>query len=228
MTEFPRREKIDEEFTQINLGPEKSLVYNQEISHLLTKKNREDFLELIKLAKTKNGKTAEKDGNKIVLIGLNPTQGRGGSSHYYRASMDENDYFIKEVSVKQLKDYGGGAGEIRAMIKAKELLKDFPDVEIMDYQLGYQGNRKTFLIAKYNQVLETNMGEYLDSLEDNKELEKMLLLKHRVEEIAKILRPYFFEIKYQNMAYDEKTDKVIIFDLMEKPPRGETGTIKVD
>jgi hypothetical protein len=69
--------------------------------------------------------------------------------------------------------------------------------------------------------MNDDFGMYLNllSLKIGEKSEKFLELEARKKTIIERLRPYFSEVKTHNLAYDEKRDVIIVFDLLKKLPQ---------
>lgn len=207
---FPKRSELPGgEFTQIEFNNGQILAQQKDTTEVITRKNRNDFLELINKATDLEG-VYEQGGLKIQL--LNTALTVGGKRFYFKLNLQGHDYFVKKTSSKQLKEFGGGANELIVMNQAKSLLAGLQGVRVAGYKLGYQDKEYSYLISDYNENLAVTLEQYLLSEPINiDDIEK------RVEKIKKILQPHFQDVKDYNMSYDKDTDEIVIFDLFTKP-----------
>ena len=134
-------------------------------------------------------------------------------SWHYKVDHSGESYFAKRTVGRMVEQTGGGQGEIIAAEDARELLKHLDWVEVADYQIGYQDDRESFVITKWQPALELTIEEYLKTNPDNAEL-----VRERAKELKKILKG-FYNVREDNMAYDLATGKVILYDLNEKPKK---------
>jgi hypothetical protein len=106
----------------------------------------------------------------------------------------------------------------RSTIKARELLKDLPYVEIIDEQLGYIGDDFELFVSKWDDRLDNRnkilIKSYLNKILTDNDPKKYDELVERISKIKERLRSYH-DLHYHNMVYDIKKDKIVLFDLQE-------------
>lgn len=211
MNNFPKRVENQHGFVEIDFGNEKKILHSKDFSNALNKKNREVFLSLLNKATNDFGKEFTQDGISIYLLkaAIHDTID-SEPVYYYKVSFDGQNYFVKKASLHETIRSGGGVSEVQGMLEAKELIKDIPDVEVVDYKLGYQDHWNTLLVSSWNESLQNTLQN---------DLEAAKILKNKIELIRSKLKPHFFDVKLQNMAYDKEKEKIIIFDFITKPSK---------
>ena len=130
-------------------------------------------------------------------------------SDVFKVSVGEDNFFVKR---DHLRSSIGGQKEYLSSVAFKENFKNDPDIEVIDFQLGYTNadpnHPITYFVSKWED-LET-VAEYLkrSDLEpkDKKDIE---------DKVTKARGPSFnyYDIKAENMCYDPKTKKIKIFDI---------------
>lgn len=133
---------------------------------------------------------------------------------YFKVEINGQAFFVKKTPAHYLHpDSTHGIAERRSLEKAKELLKDLENVEMVDFQLGYKDqNGKTYFVSKFLD-LPTLAETYRQLSKSKKGLEKKEKLKARVEKIEEIFRyNHFIDFHVSNILYDEKTEKFYLFD----------------
>lgn len=127
-----------------------------------------------------------------------------GMGSYLKAELGDEKYFVKTVPAYF--DKVMGVEEFQTLKRARDVLKDFPDVEVLDFQLGYQDKDKTYFVAKWIDFPKVDeVGDLHPGLFD------------RAKEIENLLEENGFVDGHSgNMFYDEKTGKIYIYDISEK------------
>ena len=89
---------------------------------------------------------------------------------------------------------------------------DFDDVDVIDFQLGYQDeDRRTYFVSKWEDGV--NFGDYMTDLSNRKMFAERDKLVERFDQIYDTLGDKFIDKNYYNMLYSPKTDKLIVFDI---------------
>lgn len=153
----------------------------------------------------------EEDGVTIKLL--------DSLGKYVKADIEGNSYFIKREKghySKTIPSYG--ADEFRSTNLLKKMVENEPDVETVDFQLGYQDDEgTTYFISKW--VYAPRMREYLLQLsaaseEGDEEARKLReALVKRVSTLDTFLKEQgFVDISENNMFYEPETGKIMLFD----------------
>ena len=145
----------------------------------------------------------EKEGVVVRFL----SSGGEGRQHY-QVAVGHHVFFLKTTDTILLYEAGletqNGYEEFSSAQRAREILASLPDVEIVEYHLGYSSDTQKFVLSKWydNLTLLSDSPARRASLQD------------RVEEIQTLLLDAGFEdVEDYNMAYDEKKKKIILFDL---------------
>lgn len=181
-------------------GEKNKLAYSQNFKDLIHSNPGviKSFLEIIKEL-DQVGKTIGKDGIQVELI---DEKGVGFLSKYYKASLKGNEYFIKETPYS----------EVRDTLKAKDLLKDIPWAEVVDFQLAYNDSKgRDFFVATWNE--SPTIEDYLK--DDANEKKNGEVLRSRIQQLKDTLGSGYFDVNERNIFYDDVDDKLILFDLNE-------------
>lgn len=143
----------------------------------------------------------------------------GGYSDCFKVIIGEDKFFIKRDQ-KRMNLVGihsvGGLGEYADTAYAKHRLKNNPDIEVIDSQLGYTKNeyknRLGYFVSKWEDM-ET-VSEHL--ARPNLTPEEIKEIKEKLEKVRKLFHS-FHDIKPENMFYNPKNKKIMMFDLNENP-----------
>lgn len=222
MSRFPKRSEVEGgQFTQVDFNRDTTLVQKKEFASLLTKKNRQAFLELTTQL-TQPGQKSEKDGVQVEFLREKDSMDFSSRPRqYFKLYLEGQTFFVKKCPFVASVGFGGGAQEILDMQDAKKLLSNLIDTEIPDYQLGYEDAKDTYLFSKWDEALKVNLDDYLDNIdsssnpEPSQEIDRDWLVE-KVKEINKVLKPHFSDLDSVNLAYDLARKKIIVFDLIKK------------
>ena len=227
------RERLKDGFTTVDAGDNNRWAYTKEFNDL--KHEKPDALNLaLKLMKElkTEGQTAEEQDIKVMLVGKKEAEPRTKDTvHYYKLDVliegITHSFFIKRTPIAY-KKYGGGYSEAVSSHKAVELLKEknIKNVQIVDFQFGYDDEENWYFVSKWNEALQHPMDQYIENLDryikenpigsDSQRLELEQLIE-RVKNIRTALVNYS-DIAAYNMYYNPEADEVtILFDLFEGP-----------
>ncbi|OGI90230.1 hypothetical protein A2911_02400 [Candidatus Nomurabacteria bacterium RIFCSPLOWO2_01_FULL_40_15] len=153
------------------------------------------------------------EGNvRVVFI-------RATFSHLFKVIIGENIFFVKRDKAR-LQMPGvfpvGGQGEYTDSAIAKEGLKNDPDIEIIDFQLGYTREDAKHPVAYFVsrwEELQTVTG-YLSN--PNIKPEEKKEIEAKVTKAFRLFQTYH-DVSTKNMFYDPRTKKIKMFDLNENP-----------
>lgn len=131
---------------------------------------------------------------------------------YFKAQVGEDSFFIKKE--KSSSNEQGGVSELLVSEQVKRILKDFTDVEVVDYQFGFadKKNGTQYFVSKWADGL-VNMGDFFEKGEDFDQIRE---LRKRINQIKEALieagcRVYDFDV--HNAFFDPETKKIVLFDL---------------
>jgi hypothetical protein len=155
----------------------------------------------------------------------------------YKVLVDGQAFFIKKGALTKGGDIYGpkasvndGAVEWLSAEKAKEMLKDLPWVEVVDYKLGYtrksdkEGPGEGYFVSKFYPASCIALDDYIKDLRRKINQKKSeasetasLHLENLQEKISVLQEKLwdFFDVREGNMLYNPEEDKIIIFDLSE-------------
>lgn len=134
------------------------------------------------------------------------------TSDIYKVEIGNHAFFMKTQNKEYAKRFGGGLHEFTSRIKLKELFKDIPNVEIIDYKLGYTGKKNKYFISTWIEHSDdiVEMDRFIN-LDYKLHQEKSRELSDRTTQITDNLRD-FYELDIQNFLYDIKRDTILIQD----------------
>lgn len=185
-------------------------------------KNFLNLLESEEFKNTQEGDTLEQNGIKLTILSKHKKDWMENENEFrglrLKLEVDGHTFFVKQ---EKGKIFHKGYQEANSAQKAKELLKELelPNVELYEPQLGYQTKDNSFFVSKWIDL--PTLSKYLLNLTDSskfdeetytKNIKKAQELQRRERQIAKKLKK-FPDVYAHNMFYDEKTDKIILFDL---------------
>lgn len=173
-----------------------------------------------------NGTFEEKDYKITAIDSTGSSEGQSGPLNaYFKVQAGGEIFFVKRIPgyFKQ----GRGVSEFASMQRAKELLKDLDNVEVVDFQFGYQDKKDaTYFVSKWEEgeLLEKYLERLLPTTSSKAgNTEISLIADHEYERIRKIrneiIKKLFVEFKdvsAHNMIYCLNTKKVIVFDIHKR------------
>ena len=148
-----------------------------------------------------------------------------------KLKLGDKTFFIKiEKKISKHSKYQHGYEEFLSTQKAIELLEEIPNVEVCDFQLGYQDDKFSIFVSSWIDFLRLDV--YIDQLkikaaksEPGAE-EELKTLITTLKKICQILEPSvleknrkterYIDVREGNMFYDPQTKKIILFDLSEE------------
>jgi len=228
----PRIEKQEEDSTT-NIKSEKSgreVRVVKEFNDLLNANPEivEAFLEINNILKS--GQYNEgyqiSDINKIVNVEIISRERRRLPGHFketycLKVKIHVGDEISDEMSpVFFIKTSPGiwfdpetsmGVEEFEAAEQAKQLLKDWPDVEVVDFMLGFKDikNHRTIFVSKW--INGIRLDEYCEHEKNQKKINEVF---RRAREIRCFLEKNgLIDAIYKNMFYDPVEKKFTIFDI---------------
>ena len=134
---------------------------------------------------------------------------------YFKVEMDGHAFFVKRTKgfYEAIGVKSEGVDEYRSAQEAQHALEGIKNVEVIDFQLGYQdGKGGTYFVSKWLDYPKLN--RYLATLTSKEDLELKTRLEQRIRNIITHLQQkWFVDAWDQNMLYDPLTDKIIVFDV---------------
>lgn len=124
--------------------------------------------DILKSKKAEDGEVIEEQGLKITVIGSVEWDAFGAwqrKGYYLKAEFAGNEFFVKTVpGYYKRATEGGGVEEFQSMQKARELLDGQSDIEVIDFQLGYQDTdcNVSYFVSKW--VNAIGLNDYLEKL----------------------------------------------------------------
>ncbi|MBU0998966.1 hypothetical protein KKG24_01475 [Patescibacteria group bacterium] len=140
-------------------------------------------------------------------------------SDVFKVIVGKDKFFVKRDQGR-LQMFGvhlvGGQSEYSDSVLVKHQLKDDPDIEVIDFQLGYTNhndkNPIAYFVSKWEE-LET-VGKYLSN--PNLKIEERQEIKNKVAKVRRLFSE-FHDINMENMFYNPNTKKIKMFDLNIDP-----------
>lgn len=127
----------------------------------------------------------------------------------FKLSTPAGDFFIKCENVYK---GHGGFNEFKSNEVAQERIKDLPNVEVIEGQLGFSDKEHDYFVAPWRGGMKEAMY-YLYTPDGNAiSPEDKQVLDQTIKEIDLRL-PEFTDNDAHNMFYDVKTKKIMLFDL---------------
>ncbi len=138
-------------------------------------------------------------------------------NYHYKVTVGEKSFFLKMSPTSAAPD---GYGEFQSSrFAATEL--NIPGVEIVKAELGFSSRDRNYFVAEWDDRLRIPLLVQIQLLQDefkenpaNQELKNKLdSLMTRLNQLRGELKKHFIDSGENNMAYDEATDTIILFDL---------------
>jgi len=127
--------------------------------------------------------------------------------YFFKVEIGDKKFFVKCEKGSGLRGYE----EFSSSAEARELLKDMQDVEVVDFQLGYQdAHGNSYFVSRWQDL--PTLVEYLDELNSSRRDSEAAELYTKVKAIREVL-PSFSDIAVWNMFYDAAKKKFYLFDL---------------
>lgn len=132
----------------------------------------------------------------------------GGSVPAFKVSQGDLELFVKVENV--FKGHGGSK-EFHSSHVAAELLKDIPEIEVIEGQLGYSDKNHEYFVAPFKKDVVTflSLTKTNAHLITEAEREHLVLLLRLINTRLKD----FSDLSPANLFFDLKTRKILIFDL---------------
>lgn len=132
----------------------------------------------------------------------------GGSVPAFKISSGDVELFVKVETV--FKGHGGNK-EFHSSHVAAELLKDVPEIEVIEGRLGYSDKNREYFVAPFKKDVVTflSLTKTNAHLITEAEREHLVLLLRLINTRLKD----FSDLSPANLFFDLKTRKIVIFDL---------------
>ena len=198
-----------------NLETSRRKIAYDETAADLIEKNPKLLKRILDAKQSLNGRTGPRDliseGINIHLIEDNIDQ------KYLKLSIQGKEYFIKFTPKELQAKYSGGVTEYKRLESAKEQIEKagLENVRFVNFRFAYEDSKNTFFVSDYEPAAATNLANYIIVLEQSKSStakNQIIKLKDRAAKIKSVL-PNFKDASERNLAYDPKTDQIVIFDL---------------
>ena len=167
---------------------------------------------VIRLCRALSQKTDSKGYRSLDEAEISVTLLEGGKAPKFLVSKGDNRFFIKSSEATTRGDRGIDQLEASALAREKLANSHLAEsVEVVDYQLGYSDKNKTYFVSKYSTVARSPLSisrSWLTSEQIEDALRKLDAAQEVLDE--------FFDINARNVAYNEDTKKLVLFDLSTK------------
>ena len=142
---------------------------------------------------------------------------------FFKAKVGDELFFVK-IRPGLRGGTGRGAEEFRSLEEASKALEGMDRVKVIDFQLGYQDEDRTYFVSKWKDAVMLSdyligfnrriiSGETLPVEEEVKRQE----LRSREKIIGTILHENGFEdFHFDNVLYEPATDIMYVFDVHKK------------
>jgi len=167
--------------------------------------------------KERVGAILENENIRVVYIGRH-RQSKDRKYFKVFVKLDNSEYFVKRVDI--IGEYIGkatlstGPEELMEMDQIKSDIKDVEDVRVLDYKLGYADEKVSYYVAKYEEALENSFDDIMfDQPQITPLKERYYKMLGAVGDAVSQSQRRFSDFG-GNVAYDKKTDKFILFDLL--------------
>ncbi|GEM_PF-4353235 len=175
------------------------------------------------------GYSIEERGLKLSPIGTSPTleehvhgYGKypGNKGMYLKVEIQGEAFFVK--TKPGYLEKGKASDELLSLKKVKELLNNLKNVEVVDFQLGYQDRDRSYFVSRWEDgitLFDFMMEQRIEN--SDKESQRILYnkkgneLEERLQQIESRLKD-FADVNWQNILYDPKTEKLTVFDVHDK------------
>lgn len=164
------------------------------------------------------GKLPNTDGDIVSEGDIKIVHKKQPYSDIFEVTIGEDKFFVKRDSGKRLKDQliksfrVGGTNEYADSLTARLGLKDDPDIEVIDFQLGYNNNDEEnpikYFVSRWEDL--KTCSEYIEEGNLSDEVKSELVRK--IEKAQRLFREYQ-DIRPENMFYNPITKKIVMFDL---------------
>jgi hypothetical protein len=216
----------------------RELIYSDEFKKLINENPDalKNFLEIEKEIKSKMDAGSLKPGEIFersdviveIMSGVRLYEPLKRPGYYLKVGLAGQRFFVKRVGGYFKHKLGYGAKEFLSTQKVKELLLGIENVEVVDFQLGYQDPKRdvTYFVSKWidcvvlcDHIIEIRREIMKSDDEDLKKEYRNILVT--IEIIRQKLEELFHDFGTTNMLYDSKNKKIIVYDLHLKAPLEE-------
>lgn len=214
--------------------PRRELEYVDEFKEVVH--SHPGIIDLFKRIREKSKQEIPNDGfweeNDIIVT---PIDYKGeflldeSGGDYFKVKVDNNDYFVKcKRGYHRGKIGSGGVDEANSLNLAREMIKGIANVDVVDFQLGYQDEKTqtSYFVSKW--MGGVNLSHFLgrkdadipaDEIDAWPKLKKEL--RDRTYAIYKAIGENFRDVANNNMMYDPVSGKITIFDIHYIDPSRE-------
>lgn len=177
-----------------------SLVYNPEFE-----KYKDRYKNIVsEVKKVLDGEKV--DGIDVELLKTSPN----GKS-YFRLEIGGEKFFVKKIPENHKQ---GGVEEFKTAQETRNrlLMANVEKVKVIEYIFAFTGNNSRFVVSRYDDKLDTTLAMYMNQCWKKGKTEDLKKLEVRFESLYKIFSDYY-DFRPGNMAYDQDTDEIVLFDL---------------
>lgn len=210
--------------------PKRKLEYADEFKDVVH--NHPGIIDFFKRIREKSKQEIPNGGfweeNGVVIAPVNrsgETLLDKAGSDFFKVKVDENEYFMKckRGYLNNEEVESGGVDEANSLKLAREMIKGMDNVDVVDFQLGYQDEKTntTYFVSRW--ISGVKLSHYLgkeeteiapNEIETRKKTEEELW--NRAYAIYDALGDNFWDAGPNNMMYDPTSGKITIFDIHKK------------
>lgn len=161
--------------------------------------------------------------NRDLVSNRLQTERRVDKTDYFKVDINGIAYFVKYATVTQ----NPGFDEFQATHKAKELLADLLDVEVVEAQLGYQDDQHSWYVASWKKLetagyipydsgrLSNDYGKYVERPKRSQ------LPTEKYQQIEERLRAAHLDGDLEtNLFFIPSTDRFFLLDVTSENRKG--------
>jgi len=144
-----------------------------------------------------------------------------GGGYHLKATFGGKSFFVKTIPGFLGHGESKGADEFKSTQRVKQILESEPNVEVIDFQLGYQDEKRTCFVSSWKEN-EVTLKDYLAELKlrsnnskNSWEVKRIAEIEQRVTSIKNKLKD-FRDVTDGNMLYNIDTDIITVLDVHEK------------
>ena len=178
------------------------------IAHFKNLLDRLNNIPLQELQREMGSETFAEDSITARLINTYQWDEESSRVYYFQLTIGEEQFFVKSEGVPWR---GKGYDEYINTNEVKKRLKEMPWADTVEFMLGYQDKKgKTLYVSKWQNL--PILREYMSGLDSEDDQSELRELDQKVRQLQSLL-PEFHDLTKQNMFYDARSKKIILFDL---------------
>lgn len=214
--QFSKRLRRSEEFRQLTREHPEMIP--------LFKTLEAEIIKNILEGKAGAGFSVEQGNMQAILINQSgeTDKNSGPPGAYFKVLFEDQEFFVKRIPGYYENQGSLGAHEFDSAQHAQEMLDGIENVEVVDFQMGYHDEEKTYFVSKwvdgislesYEVELETIMTNEAGGESAITAEAELLELTQRFRNIRSRLIHDFTDVSPHNALYNPPSKKITIFDI---------------